>query len=81
MVYGFRTRLRTHTQVRERKMYGVRVNVDFVVRKIDGHGIFFKDGVRTGKGTGEISSQNMVRITGRVREFSEMPSTGREFPT
>ena len=27
-------------------MYGVRVNIDFVVRKNDGYGIIFKDGVR-----------------------------------
>ena len=26
-------------------MYGVRVNIDFVVRKNDGYGIIFKDGV------------------------------------
>ena len=44
--YGFRTRLRTRTQVRERKMYGVRVNVDFVVRKIDRVRFVFLYGVR-----------------------------------
>ena len=27
-------------------MYGVPVNVNFVVRKNDGYGFFFKDGVR-----------------------------------
>ena len=61
-------------------MYGVRVNVDFVVRKIDRvRVVFFKWG--TGTGTEKISAQIMVRITGRVREFSEMPSTGTEFTT
>ena len=42
-------------------------------------GYFLKFG--TGTGTEKFCAQNMVRITGRVRDVSEMPSTGTEFPT
>ena len=44
--YGFRTRLRTRTQVRVRKRYGVRVKVEFVVRKWYGVREVFENGVR-----------------------------------
>ena len=53
--YGFRTLLRSRTWVRERKMSGVRVNVDFIVRKSDGDGLFFFL-IGTGKGTEKFST-------------------------
>ena len=57
------------------------MNADFVVRKINRVWFVFLNGVRTGTGTEKISAQIMVRSTVRVREFSEMPSTGTEFTT
>ena len=44
--YGFRTRLRTRTQVRVRKRYGARVKVEFVGRKWYGLREVFENGVR-----------------------------------
>ena len=61
-------------------MYGVRVNIDFIVRNIDGvRVIFFLIG--TGKSTEKFSAQNMVRIMEGVRVVLEVLSTGTEFPT
>ena len=61
-------------------MYGVRVNVAFVVRKIDRvRVVFFKWG--TGTGTEKFCAKIMVRNKERVRECSEKPSTGTEFTT
>ena len=47
------------------------------MRMGDGVCDFFKSG--TGRGTGIFRVPNMVRITERVREVSEVPSTGTNF--
>ena len=60
-------------------MYGVRVNVDFIVRKSGGVRVFLKIG--TGTGTEKFSAQNMVRNMEGVRVVSEVPSTGKGFST